>query len=159
MRLWTPRTASWFSRLGIARPITLVLAGLLLGPTGPARGESEVPAVWVPAAPAGVGGPIVLVPYGQTLTIAEPGRAPTPWLPRYLASPDPDPFGGALRSGVLPEDLRRAGAGLQVRQGATPEAGSRNAGSQSFSAVLRDVDWRRKTARRLRAQPDFNPRF
>ena len=158
MRLLAPWKTVRSSWRGIVQPIALVLLGLLLGPMGPAQGESIGPAIWVPATPTTPGGPIVLVPYEQTLTNSGLGSEPQPWIPDYLASPGPGQFGGSMQSGLLPGDLGWTGTGLEGQQSGQPGAASAQ-GTQTFSDVLRDVDWRRETAERLRAQPEFQPRF
>ncbi len=158
MRLLARGKTVRFSWRGIVQPIVLVLVGLLMGPTGLAQGESIGPAIWVPAAPTAPGGPIVLVPYEQTLTNSGLGSEPQPWVPDYLASPGPDPFGGNMQSGLLPGDLGWAGTGFEGQQARRPGTDPAQ-GTYTFSDVLRDVDWRRETAARLRAQSDIQSRF
>ena len=145
---------------GTTRPAALGLGILLLGLAGPALGGREAPAVWVPLAPgglenSGVTPPMVLVPFHETLYVPDAGQPPVPWTPEYLAAPGPGSRAGAAPSGLLPGTGRRAGTGAPERQGTAPG----RARSFTLSDVLRDVDWRRQTAKRLRQDPGFKPRF
>ncbi len=129
-------------RAGKALPVKLGLGVLILGLAGPALGGREAPAVWVPLAP--------------TVEAPTAPRTPmvlVPWSPEYLAAPVPGLLDGAVRSGVLPDSIQPSETNPSNR----PAAGS--ARSLTFSDVIRDVDWRRHTAKRLRQVPSFKPNF
>lgn len=122
----------------------LGLGVFILGLAGPALGGREAPAVWVPLAPA----------------VKTPGAPRTPmvlvpWSPEYLAAPVPGLLDGAVRSGVLPRGVQQSATGPSMPSGTAPE----RARSLTFSDVIRDVDWRRHTAKRLRQAPSFKPSF
>ena len=137
---------------GITRPVKLGLGILLLGLAGPALGGREAPAVWVPL---DAKQPFVMVPFQDPLYVPDPGQGPVPWTPDYLVAPGPGLLDGAVWSGLLPRDVRRDEAGPRNRRGTVPGS----ARPFTLSDVLRDVDWRRQTAERLRQSPDFKPRF
>ena len=163
MRLLANLTTARSLWLSIARSGALALGAASLAYAGPALGDREAPAVWVPQAPGGLdspaapapaaGTPMVLVPFQQTVVVPESGEPPAPWAPDYLAAPQARPQAGPLdearQAGVLPKASAPAGARPQRAKGA----------GFTFSDVLREVEWRRETAQRLRAEPDFKPRF
>lgn len=132
------------AKLRFAGPLALAIAALLLGPSSSTLGNGEAPAVWVPATPGAVeaGQPFVLVPYLDSLAAPQPAVTFQPWAPDYLTAP-----------------LDRPAAVSPVFSLGAADDEPDGAASVPLSQVLRDADWRRDTARRLRAQPNFQPRF
>lgn len=130
----------------IAGPIALALGALLLGPAGAVMGKGDAPAVWVPASPGVVeaGKPVVLVPFTQSLTLAAPSLGVQPWVPDYLSAP-------VSRGTGVPAPGAAATA--------PTEGAAADPAAVPLSQVLRATHWRRDTARRLRTQPAFKPRF
>lgn len=159
----------------LLRGALFVMPACLLVLAVSARAGSDAPAVWVPLAPAGgqAEGPVVLVPYAQSLRLAEPGNAPSPWMPDYLSSgADPGVTHHRLRNMPRRDDFDLVGAGLTGSEpaggglsGERLDAGDAGAAreapglSVSLSDLLRDAQWRRETAARLRARPGLQPRF
>ena len=130
------------------------LAGILGLMALPVLADSGA-AVWVPLAPATgqTGGPVVLVPYEQSLQFAErpapqvlvPDYRPSGWraeMPR--AAPD-----AAERLRNLPghDSIGLVGYGLSEGAWDAPLSPAR-----PLADVLRDAGWHRDTAARLRAQ-------
>jgi len=133
------------AKLRFAGSIVLAIGGLLLGSAAPTLGNGEAPAVWVPATPGAVeaGRPLVLVPYANSLAVPQSSFTYQPWSPDYLTAP----LDRRARAVSPVFSLGAAGDDLD------------GAAFMPLSQVLRDADWRRDTARRLRAQPNFRPRF
>ena len=147
----------------LARAATLSLIASLYLVGGPSR-AGDPSAVWVPLAPAGaqVEGPVVLVPFAQTLHLPEPGTSPMPWVPEYLspraAAAARDTAVQRLRNLPRRDDFGLVGAGhdLSGQGRASEESGAASsAPGFTLSDVVRDVNWRRDTAERLRTQPGF----
>ena len=166
-----PVTNTWRLRPSLAGAAALALIAALQALAAPVRADTAG-AVWVPLAPAGaqVKGPVVLVPFAespfaQTLHLPEPGSSPMPWVPEYLspglapvAPAAPDTAARRLRNLPRRDDFGLVGAGqdLTGQARAGERAGEAPAAPGfTLSDVLRDVQWRRDTADRMRAQPGF----
>ena len=167
----------------LASAFAPVMAALVLSYAAPAASDGDGAAVWVPLAPAydptsgTPTGPVVLVPYEQSVNLPAAARLPQAWVPDYLSHgsvvPNPPAIGtrapggmngGGVIGGAAPERLRNmprrddfglAGLGLS-REGKTRAPAMRGV---TFSDLLDDARWRRDTAKRLRAQPGFEPKF
>ena len=133
----------------------LAMMALAAAPGGAAH-AGEAAAVWVPVAPAGAAanGPVVLVPFSQTLRVPEPGAGPMPWVPEYLApragTAGPEAAAQRLRNLPRRDDFGLVGSGYDLPGEAEPAAPA-----ATLFDVVREVEWRRATAERLREKPGF----
>lgn len=159
-----PAIRNWRLRPCLERAVALTLIASLYLVGGPSR-AGDPAAVWVPLAPAGaqVEGPVVLVPFAQTLHLPEPGTSPMPWVPEYLspraATTLPETAARRLRNLPRRDEFGLVGAGYDLsEQGGESGEETREAPAAAgftLSDVVRDVNWRRDTAERLRTQPGF----